>query len=333
MSNGISKEVAREILSPEPSQMLEFFLIYYAWPEDQENFIALTPIANFGQEYRTNQIVWQGVAYISVALKSEGFNLRGDGDLVRPRLTIANYGAEVSKYLKTHNNLIGAKVIRKRTFVKFLDDVNFSGGENPYFDLRNQASAADENAYLPDQVYYVNRRVAENKSVVELELSSVLEVENVFVPNRNTYARYCTWVYRGQGCQYRSVPKTTSNSQSFKDSSGSNVSAKRDKGEWKSTTSYAKGDYVFVQTDNYFVRDDRDTDAELSEKLKTYYVCVENGTAGNANFPPISPRWQRDECAKKISDCKLRFGGGKSNQLPYGGFPGCHQYPPNSAGK
>ena len=70
-----------------------------------------------------------------------------------------------------------------------------------------------------------------------------------------------------------------------------------------------------------------DTDTNLkspSERLKTYYVCVEAHTASNENFPPISDKWQRDDCAKKISDCNLRFG----NNLRFGGFPGTHAYPP-----
>ena len=327
MSNGINKEVARETMSSDPSQILEFFLIYYAWPTDTLNFIAITPIANFGKS-----ITWQGVNYFPTSMEAKGFNIRGDGELVRPRLTISNAKLEISKYLKTYNNLIGAKVIRKRTFAKFLDDVNFAGGKNPYFDLRTQTSTADIDSYLPDQVYYIYRRVAENKFVVEFELSSVLEVENVFVPNRNVYSRYCTWIYRGQGCGFLGTPKTTSNSQSFKTAEGDVVTPTTNMGVWSSATTYNKGEFAFVETDNYLMRDDIDLDSRSTEKLKTFYVCIKDSTAGNLNFPPISKNWQRDECAKKISDCKLRFGSNSSNILPFGGFPGCHEYPPNMGG-
>ena len=69
MSNGISKEVAREAMSPDPSQLLEFFLIYYGWPDDQRSVLALTTIANFGKS-----ITWQGIEYISTPLEANGFN-------------------------------------------------------------------------------------------------------------------------------------------------------------------------------------------------------------------------------------------------------------------
>ena len=49
MSNGINKEVAREAMSPDPSQLLEFFLIYYGWPDDQRSILALTSINNFSK--------------------------------------------------------------------------------------------------------------------------------------------------------------------------------------------------------------------------------------------------------------------------------------------
>ena len=132
MSNGISKEAAREAMSPNPSELLEFFLIYYAWPADTTNFIALTPTANIGDnaQFKTQKrshVIWEGVQYLSVGLESRGFNLRGDDELVRPRLSISNSSLELSKYIKTHNNLIGAKVIRKRTFANWFSiSIKFS---------------------------------------------------------------------------------------------------------------------------------------------------------------------------------------------------------------
>ena len=323
MSNGISKEVAREAMSPDPSQLLEFFLIYYGWPDDQRSILALTSINNFG-----HVITWQGIEYISLPLESKGFNLKGDGELPRPRLTISNTDLEISKYLKVHNNLIGVKVIRKRTFAKFLDNVNFAGGKNPYVDLRaaEGTTMADQNAYLPDQTFYINRRVTENKQIVEFELSSVLEMENVFIPNRNSYARYCTFLYRGHGCRYVGDPKRTANSQNFTDIDGANITLTSNRGAWSIDNTYNKGDFVFIETENYTLRKDDATDLDgPQEKLKTFYVCRADSIAGNQNFPPISKNWQRDECSKKISDCKLRF----NTNLRFGGFPGCHEYAPN----
>lgn len=320
MGQGINKDVATEILSLEPSQVLEFYIIYYDWPEDPSKLLAITPVSNgLGPK-----IIWQGQEYIALPIEGSLFNTSGAGELPRPRLKISNYQLIISKYLKVTNNLIGAKIVRKRTFAKFLDDVNFEGGENPFYDLASQDSMASGDSYLPEQVFYVNRRVSENREMVELELSSVLELDNVFLPNRNVYARYCTWIYRGHGCRYTSDPKTSTNSQDFRDSTGSIVTPQTAKGKWSQNVTYNKGDFVFLEISNMPLRPDGDLDLNSpAERLKSFYVCVENGALGNQDFPPISPKWQRDECSKKISDCKLRFG----SKLRFGGFPGTNAYP------
>ena len=73
------------------------------------------------------------------------------------------------------------------------------------------------------------------------------------------------------------------------------------------------------------IRGDFETDLnQPAEMLKTFYVCVADQTSGNETFPPNSNNWQKDECGKKISDCKLRF----SSNLRFGGFQETHEYPP-----
>jgi len=321
MSQGINREVAREALSKDASQILEFYLIYYNFPDDQNSFLAFAPMQKgFGEK-----ISWQGIDYLALPLESEGFTTRADNELPRPKLKVANIELEISKYLKLYNNLVGAKVIRKRTFAKFLDDSNFEGGENPFYDLSSQSSTASFTDHLPDEIFYINRRVSENKEFVEFELSTVFEMDNVFLPNRNCYARYCTWIYRGHGCRYAGDPKKTANSTDFKDSSGATVTPTTDKGLWKSTTTYNKGDFAYIQIENIPLRADTETDFDApAERLKTFYVCVADNVSGNSNFPSISRNWQKDECSKKISDCKLRF----NSNLRFGGFPGTYEYQP-----
>jgi lambda family phage minor tail protein L len=332
MAEGINQKVASEAMSLEPSQILEFYLIYYAWPDDQNSVLALTPISpgESRNGVSVDRVVWQGQEYIAYPMEVSGFEVKGDNSLPRPRLKLSNIEFTISKYLKLHNNLIGAKLIRKRTFARFLDDLNFPGGKNPYFDIVTQSSEADGNAYLPDETYYINRRTTETKELVELELSTVFELDNTFLPNRNVYSKYCTWVYRGHGCLYSKEPKKAANDEDFKNSAGSIVTTSQSdlKGRWDKTQVYDEGDHVFIEIPNHDISDD-DSESSINNAsispLRTFYVCVENNTVGNENFPPISANWQRDECSKKISACKLRFG---KNGLRFGGFPGTHAYPP-----
>lgn len=325
MAEGIDKKVASEAMSLEPSQILEFYLIYFKWPEDQNSVLALTPLIKSQSE----RIIWQRQEYIAYPMETSGFEVKGDNSLPRPRLKFSNIEFTISKYLKVHNNLIGAKVVRKRTFARFLDDVNFEGGKNPYFDVVSQNSEASAASYLPDQTYYINRRTTETKDLVELELSTVFELDNKYLPNRNVYSKYCTWVYRGSGCLYKGLPKTAANDESFKDSSGNTfpITTSHNQNKWNSGRTYTKGQFVFVEVTSHDITDD-DSEGSLNgaskRPLRTFYVCVENGAKGNEDFPPISDKWQRDECSKKISACKLRFG----TQLRFGGFPGTHAYQP-----
>ena len=39
MAEGINQKVASEAMSLDPSQILEFYLIYYDWPEDQNSVL------------------------------------------------------------------------------------------------------------------------------------------------------------------------------------------------------------------------------------------------------------------------------------------------------
>lgn len=88
---------------------------------------------------------------------------------------VSNQDFFMSNLIRRYDNLIGAKVVRKRTFVKFLDNRNFPDNKHPY-------GGQDINAGLEDQVFYILRKSAENKSVVEFELASPLELENVTFP-------------------------------------------------------------------------------------------------------------------------------------------------------
>lgn len=332
MAEGIDKKVASEALSLEPSQILEFYLIYYKWPDDQNSILGLSPIrpGMLRNNLQADRIIWQSQEYISYPMETSGFEVKGDNSLPRPRLKLSNIDFVISKYLKLHNNLVGAKVIRKRTFARFLDDVNFPGGKNPYFDVSTQNSEANPGSHLPDETYYINRRTTETKELVELELSTVFELDNTFLPNRNVYSKYCTWIYRGHGCLYSKQPIKTANDADFKDSTGAVVttSTSQLKGRWNKNSTYNKGDHVFIEIPNHDISND-DSESSINNAsirpLRTFYVCVEDSITGNENFPPISNNWQRDECSKKISACRLRFG---KNGLRFGGFPGTHAYPP-----
>ena len=200
MSRASSQKINAELFSLEPTALLEFFVIYYNYVDRPDDKLYI----HGGTNGINGSVYWQGVEYLPFPIQSSGFESKGDGSLPRPKLSVSNQDFFVSNLIRRYNNLVGAKVVRKRTFVKFLDNQNFSDGKNPY-------SSADPTAGLEDQVFFILRRSSENRAMVEFELASPLELENVNFPKRSVMARYCGFHYRGNGCRYMGPPVADEN--------------------------------------------------------------------------------------------------------------------------
>lgn len=137
--------------------------------------------------------------YYAMPIETDGWEVRGDGQLPRPTLIMANPQGVITDAIKRRSDLIGNTVIRKRIFLKYLDNENFPDNFNPF-------AVPDPEARFEDDIYTVNRKSQENKFFVEFELISPLELEDVQVPARTMIANYCTWTYRGGGCLYGRRP-------------------------------------------------------------------------------------------------------------------------------
>jgi len=139
-----------------------------------------------------NNIVWQGITYAKFPIEVSGFEKSGSGTLPRPTIKVANITGMVSSLAKTYQDLIGAKVTRRRTFAKYLDAVNFPGG-NP---------TADPNVAFPDEVWNIDRKSAEGPIFVEFELAAAFDVAGIQLPRRQCIQNLCTWKYRSAECGY-----------------------------------------------------------------------------------------------------------------------------------
>jgi lambda family phage minor tail protein L len=65
----------------------------------------------------------------------------------------------------------------------------------------NPAGPPDPLAEFPREVYFVDRKSAENRDVVEFELASAFDMAGVRAPKRQCITR-CQWVYRSAECSY-----------------------------------------------------------------------------------------------------------------------------------
>lgn len=155
-----------------------------------------------GTNEMSGNIVWQGQEYYSLPITATGFEYDG-GKFPRPKLQLANVQGLFSALVKQYSDLIGCKVIRKRTAVKYLDAVNFTNG-NP---------TANPLECLPDEVFYIVQKTAENKMVLEFELGSSLDLQGVLLPRRQVIATVCPFKYRGEECSYAGGPVANANDE------------------------------------------------------------------------------------------------------------------------
>lgn len=151
------------------------------------------PIFRFhnGVNEKYDPVVFNGYTYQPFPCKAEGFEATSSS-FARPKLSVANVTGIITAALMSYNQLLGCKFTRRRTFVKYLDAVNFNSG-NP---------SADPTMQLPPDVFYIAQKTKEDKYSVEFELSSAIDLEGVMLPRRQVVSNLCTWKYRGEECGY-----------------------------------------------------------------------------------------------------------------------------------
>jgi lambda family phage minor tail protein L len=308
-------KVADSLLDLQPTAILELFRIF----PDKVNKPTLFLGFHAGTVFNKS-ITWQGVQYLPLSLESEGFDVFGDGKLARPKLRVLNKDYIITNFLQNYNDLVNAKIVRKRVSVKYIDDINFDG-VNPF-------GIADPKAELTDETWLVGRKTQESKVFVELELASPLDLESFNVNYRDVVSKFCYWKYRGEGCRYAGLPVEKADESPFVDQNGAVVvpsyNAPTGAGgvvspvnffddpsaQWSSQKSYYKGDIVYLKNNNILIRPFGGSPNEEGVPLQTVYVCVQSNSDKSPESNPSY--WQKDACSKKLSACQRRFNSAES---------------------
>ena len=129
------------------------------------------------------EVVWAGNSYQRFPIECTGFQFTGTGTLPRPTISVSNIFGTLTAIMQNvnqttvGNDLNGAKLTRIRTLARFLDAVNFTGATNPY-------GTPDPTAEFPQEIYFLDRKISENRDVVQWEAISTLDLVNVKLPKR-----------------------------------------------------------------------------------------------------------------------------------------------------
>lgn len=180
-------ELISQIQKLAPSAIIELFIL------DATSLGGEVLRFHAGTNELKQNVVWQGETYIRFPIEVSGFEFNGQGQFPRPKIRVANVLSAITQVVLQYNDLLGAKLTRKRTMAKFLDAVNFDGGVN---------ADEDDTAEFSEDIYYVDRKSSEDKDIVEFELASAVDLVGVALPRRQVIQNVCVWKYRGTECGY-----------------------------------------------------------------------------------------------------------------------------------
>ena len=172
--------VFSEIQKINPSAIIELFTLQL-----DNSLHGATTIyrCHSGSNLNANgEIVWAGNSYQRFPIEAEGFAYK-KGQLPRPKLVISNALGTMSAILltvnqtTTGNDLTGATFTRITTMARFIDAVNFPGNTNPF-------GTPDPTAEFKREIFLIDRKSTENRTVVEFELAAVTDMAGVRAPKR-----------------------------------------------------------------------------------------------------------------------------------------------------
>ena len=170
-----------ELQKINPSSLIELFTVTL-----DSSLHGATTVYRFHDGSNMNssgELIWDGNSYQRFPVKAEGFEFTGKGQIPRPKFTVSNALGTITALMALvnqttpGNDLTGAKFTRIRTLARYIDAANFTGGTNPF-------GTPDTSSKLPDEIYFIDRKLSENRNFVEFELVSELDLLNLRLPRR-----------------------------------------------------------------------------------------------------------------------------------------------------
>lgn len=320
---------ASELQGIAPSAIIELFELQLNTTQHGTNdvyrFHAGTSLNSNGE------VVWNGYSYLRYPVEAEGFEYTGKGTLPRPRIRCSNILSTITAILAAlPNGLEGAKVTRIRTLARYLDDVNFPGGVNPL-------GTPDPTAEFPRECFFIDRKIAETRDVVEYEMCAAFDLAGVRAPKRQCVSNICQWVYRSNECGYS---PTSLEARPLREHYGTNGYFEgrniNSAGQFNATfylATYADlvaAGYTVANVNNHYrlngIWEGRSGNTggpfDVSYYLTTYpdlnVIVYFNESDQGVSNPAL------DVCGKRLNSCKARFG--STAELPFGSYPGIGTY-------
>ena len=184
-----------ELQSLTPSAKIELFVMELVeglhYPTGNPSSVQTIFRFHAGTNMKTNSnIVWQNDTYERFPIVAEGFAFEGKGQIPRPTLTMSNLGGItrsgvaitvtdlliIVNLTTPHNDLLNAKITRRQVLASSLDAQNFENNTNPF--------GSPNNNELPQEIYFIDRKITESRNLVQFELVGDLDKQNLKLPKR-----------------------------------------------------------------------------------------------------------------------------------------------------
>jgi lambda family phage minor tail protein L len=179
--------------------------------------VDVTPLGVPQMWHFTNgtEVKFRGITYVSADVHAEGFEWSGQGALPQPKISVSNATRMLGGLTTMYKDLVGAKLIRVRTYAKFLD---------------GQPSANPDEAFAAD-IYTFSQKVKHDKFQIEWVLSAAMDQQGRQIPGRRVLRDVCLWRYRrwkGSSFDYSKVQCPYVGSAYF-DKNGTATTADKDR--------------------------------------------------------------------------------------------------------
>ncbi|MGF2865697.1 phage minor tail protein L [Salmonella enterica] len=140
-------------------------------------------------------VTWQGRQYKPYPIQVQDVEMNGKGPSPRVTLVVSNLFGLVTGMAEDLQSIVGASVVRRQVYARFLDAVNFSDG--------NQDADPEQEGVAR---YNVEQLSKLDSSTATFILASPVETDGSVVPGRIMLADICPWDYRDENCGYDGPP-------------------------------------------------------------------------------------------------------------------------------
>lgn len=125
-------------------------------------------------------VEFQGKQYVPIEMETDGWETSAGQQLPRPHIRVSNATMSFLGHVIAFEDMVGAKLKRRRTLKKYLD------GE----------PESNYNAEFAVDIFIVQQKTQHTKKMIEFELAAYMDFEGTKIPKRQIIRDYCTHSYR-----------------------------------------------------------------------------------------------------------------------------------------